>query len=131
MRVQTALGRLRAALMLLPALLALAVLALVPVGVMPEQDASGGIVMVICSGDGPVSMTFNPATGEVTPAKPTPAKPGCDWAMAQFISDLAQPVALPVPAFGTRRATPALAVDLWRPAHDPRGIQARGPPSVI
>lgn len=126
-----ALRRLCAALRHLPVLLALAVLGLLPAGVMPAQDAAGGIVMVICSGEGPVSMTFDPATGTVTPAKPAPAKPGCDWAMAQTIADLALPVALPLPALGTGRAAPALAADLWRPAHDPRGLQARGPPSAI
>ncbi len=131
MTPQTALCRLWAAIRFLPALIALVVLGLVPAGVMPTQDASGGLVMVICSGEGAVSMTFDPATGVVMPAKPAPAKPGCDWAMAQTVADLALPVVLPLPVLGTGRAAPALAADLWRPAHDPRGIQARGPPSAI
>lgn len=124
-----ALHKFCAALLQLPVVLAMVVLGLLPAGVMPAQGADGSMVMAICSGGQAVSMTFDPATGEYAPAKPVSEKSGCDWAMAQVVSDMGVPVALPVPVFTTHRAAPTLAQVLWHPAHDPRGIQARGPPS--
>lgn len=124
--------RILAAFHHLPVVLALLALGLLPPGVMPQQSANG-IEMVLCSGDGAVTMVLDPATGTVTPKQPeTSAKPGCDWAMAQAIAALpavAQPLTLPE-TIG-QRATPALATTLWLPGHDPRGIWARGPPSLI
>ena len=116
----------------LPALLALVALGILPPGVMP-QLAGDGIEMVLCSGDGAVTMVLDPATGELSPKQePNSGKPGCDWAMAQALADLpAQATALPLPMFTTHRAQRDLAADLWRPAHDPRGIYARGPPTLI
>lgn len=100
---------------------------------MPERNASGAMEMVLCTGDGAVVMLMDPATGEMRPKQPRQsAKPGCDWAMGQALADAA-PLAfvLALPQAQTRRAARALANDLWRPAHDPRGIYARGPPALV
>lgn len=121
---------------LIPRLLAvLAVfgLSLLPPGVMPDIAADGSIEMVLCSGDGAVTMVYDPATGETHPKQDRQsAKPGCDWAMAHAEAGQAPlPFVLALPETATRRAAPALANDLWRPAHDPRGLYARGPPILI
>lgn len=112
------------------AVLAVLGLSLLPPGVMPDMAADGSIEMVLCSGEGAVTMVYDPATGETRPKQDRQsAKPGCDWAMAQDTAGLGPlPFALALPEPSTRRASPALAADLWRPAHDPRGLYARGPP---
>lgn len=108
-------------------------LVLLPPGVMPHVGASGALEMVLCSAQGPVTMVIDPVTGETHRKPPADsAKPACDWAMAQPIAALQAslpPLAAPVQL--DRRATPARANALWRPAHDPRGLYARGPPSVV
>lgn len=120
-----------AALRRLPVVLALLALGILPPGVMPAPGQDGGMVMVICSGGDAVNMVLDPATGTYVPATPVSEKPGCDWAMAHGTAVLVLPAPLPLPAFATRRAAPALSADLWRPAHDPRGVLARGPPVLI
>lgn len=108
-------------------------LSLLPPDMMPEQRLAGGIDMVLCSGSGAMIMVLDPTTGETRP-KPdrTSAKPGCDWAMAQAGADLAvPPFVLTAPVMAARRAAPALANGFWRPAHDPRGLYARGPPALV
>lgn len=115
------------------AVLAVLSLGLIPPGVMAEQGADGGIEMVLCAGDRAATMVLDPTTGEARPKQNSQsAKPGCDWAMAQAAADLAPlPFALAQPPAQARRAAPALANDLWRPAHDPRGLYARGPPTLV
>ena len=99
------------------------------VGLMPAQGAEGGTVMVICSGDGPMMMVLDPATGEFRPAPPSTRKSGCDWAGCGLA---VEPVQV-TPVFVSRviPATPVIETDLWRPAHDPRGLWARGPPRLV
>jgi len=112
-------------------ILPLVLSALFPVGLMPTQGRDGQMVMVLCSGNGPMLMVLDPATGELRQAPATRRQTACDWATAQALSDLATPVALPALPAKVRRAGPAFAANLWRPAHDPRGIWARGPPSSM
>lgn len=108
----------------------LLVSALFPVGMMAQAGADGQTVMVICSGDGPMRLVLDPVTGQFHKA-PSSGKTGCDWAMAQDAGDIAAPPALPLPPLAHSRAAPVQASLLWRPAHDPRGIWARGPPSLV
>lgn len=103
--------------------------ALFPVGMMPGMGQDGQVVMVLCSGNGPVQMVLDPMTGAFHKA-PAQGGPACDWAGAQAALDVAPPVVVPV-AVVVRRAGPDLAVALWRPAYDPRGLWARGPPVSI
>ncbi|NTT86126.1 hypothetical protein HS053_09500 [Tabrizicola sp. SY72] len=122
--------RLRAAMWRLPVLLALVVLAVLPPGVMPRQNDDGGLVMVICAGQGTVQMVLDPETGEMRPKAPDAERAACGWAMAQAVPDLVQPFTLSAPTQLARAVTPATASVVWWPAHDPRGLYARGPPSL-
>jgi len=68
-------------------------LSLLPSSAMPARAADGTLTMVLCTGDGPVEMAMDLATGQ--PVKPQPAKPPpegkadhCDWASGQFTADL-------------------------------------------
>ena len=111
--------------------LPLLALGLFPAGVMPTLGSDGGMVLVLCSGDGPMLMTVDPATGTFKKAPPSAPKTACDWAMAQAGVTLPAALTLPLPPQTLVRAAPALASLDFRPAHDPRGIYARGPPSLI
>lgn len=118
--------RLRGLAVVLPLVLA----ALFPVGVMPGQDQDGQTVMVLCSGDGPMLMVLDPVTGAFHKA-PASGKSACHWAAGPALAALPTPQALPVPVLLTRRAALPLSAALWQPAHDPRGIFARGPPIPV
>ena len=98
---------------------------------MPGQGSDGGVVLVLCSGSGPMLMRLDPATGTFKKAPPASPKSACDWGMAQVGITLPAAIALPLPPQTLARATSALASLDFRPAHDPRGIYARGPPSLI
>ena len=111
--------------------LPLLTLGLLPAGVMPGQGNDGQMVWVLCTGDGPMLMTIDRATGNFKQAPPSSPKSACDWAMAQAGGTLPAAMTLPLPPQTLERATPALASLDFRPAHDPRGIYARGPPSLI
>jgi hypothetical protein len=111
--------------------LPLLALGLFPAGVMPTLGSDGGMVLVLCSGDGPMLMTVDPATGTFKKAPPSAPKTACDWAMAQAGVTLPAALTLPLPPQTQVRAAPALASLDFRPTHDPRGIYARGPPSLI
>ena len=111
----------------------LPVLALVlfPAGMMPGQATDGQMVWVLCSGDGPVMMTIDPATGAFKQVPPSGTKSACDWDMAHSGVTLPATLTTPLPLQSLVRAAPALASLDFRPAHDPRGIYARGPPSLM
>lgn len=113
-------------LMLLPFVL----LALIPATAMPMQGADGRIVMVLCTTDGQMNVLFDPATGEVSEV-PTKAPGTCDWAAANGPVALAE---TPTPAAPPRilTQTPLAPQQFaYAPAHDPRGVYARGPPPLI
>jgi hypothetical protein len=103
--------RLCAVVLLLPFLM----LALLPANAMPRVGPDG-LTLVLCNGDGPLSE------GAI-------ADRPCDWAGAAV--DLPQPCrhAAPPPVLLTPLAV-TLPAALTGPAHDPRGVMARGPPSV-
>ena len=111
--------------------LPLIALAVFPAGVMPTQGSDGEMVLVLCTGDGPMLMTLDPTTGTFQKAPPSSPKSVCDWAMAQAGVSLPAAITLPVPPQTLVRAAPALASLDFRPTHDPRGIYARGPPFLI
>ena len=108
-------------------------LAILPHGVMPHVGAGGALELVLCSVDGPVTMVVDPITGETKRKMPSgSAKPACDWATAHgavtILAEAPQPIP---PETLDRRAAPAMATAVWRPAHDPRGLYARGPPALV
>ena len=108
-------------------------LAILPHGVMPHVGATGALELVLCSVEGPVTMVVDPITGETKRKAPSDsAKPACDWATAHSSGTVLTEAPFPKPPQTLdRQAAPAMETALWRPAHDPRGLYARGPPSLV
>jgi hypothetical protein len=108
-------------------------LAILPTGVMPHVGATGALELVLCSVEGPVTMVVDPITGETKRKAPSgSAKPACDWATAHSSGTVLTEAPFPKPPQTLdRQAAPAMETALWRPAHDPRGLYARGPPSLV
>ena len=108
-------------------------LAILPTGVMPHVGATGALELVLCSVEGPVTMVVDPITGETKRKAPSDsAKPACDWATAHSSVTVLTEAPFPKPPQTLdRQAAPAMETALWRPAHDPRGLYARGPPSLV
>lgn len=105
-------------------------LALVAPGFMPGRMGDGTITMVICADGLAVEVAVDSVTGQ--PMQPQAPEDGrCDWAQAALaVALLTQPEPAP-PARLATRFTPVAPNDLWRPAHDPRGLWARGPPAFV
>ena len=112
-------------LLLVPFLL----LSLIAPGFMPVRDADGTLRMVICADGAMVEVVMDLNTGQ--PVDQPPEDGRCDWAQIAVAVPLADqplpgpPLHLPV------QMAPATPDDLWQPAHDPRGLYARGPPTLI
>lgn len=115
----------------LAVVLPLMVLGLFPAGVMPGQGADGAMTLVICTGNGPMLMVVDPATGSLKKAPAAAPQAACDWAMTRAAAMMPLPAVLPRPPEAMQRARLALASPEFRPAHDPRGLYARGPPTRI
>ena len=111
------------ALLLLPFL----ALCLLSPAAMLERNTSGALVLVLCTGDGPVEMTLDLGTGTDAPQ----TNKRCDWAAAHPTALDVAPFTLPVAAATFDRAAPTLANPAWYPAHDPRNLWARGPPTLV
>lgn len=113
-------------LLVLPFLL----MSLVAPGFMPGRASDGTMTLVICADGLPVEIVVDAVTGQPV-QKQAPEDGRCDWAQAvQAVALLTQPV-LPSPVRLAGRFTPVATDDLWRPAHDPRGLWARGPPATV
>lgn len=113
-------------LLVLPFLL----LSLIAPGFMPVRGADGGMAIVICADGAMAEIIVDAATGQPMPDA-VPQDGRCAWAQAGVVvAVLAQPD-LPVPAIVARAFHPVAPDDLWRPAHDPRGLWARGPPETV
>lgn len=109
-------------------------LSLVAPGYMPVQTADGGITLVICSGAGPVTVTINPETGEPVAhdgPQDGPQDGRCAWAQMALAGAGPQPPQPAPPLTLAWAIIPAAPDDLWRPAFDPRGLFARGPPATV
>jgi hypothetical protein len=104
-------------------------LALIPQSYMPDRAAAGGMVLILCTDEGAVEIAIDPATG--APVQKQKAGDPCIWSLAGAAGLLPQAVALPLPQPGVLRDLAATETDLWRPAHDPLGVLARGPPALI
>ncbi len=101
-------------------------LTLLPAAVMPAQTVNGTMTLVLCTGDGPVEtvMDLGGAPDENTPMQ------RCDWA-AQAAAALLPDLVLPVRSVAYTRNDLTMIADLVRPAHDPHGVMARGPPTTL
>jgi hypothetical protein len=124
-RKSSTLGRITAIARLAMVLPFLA-LSLVPQGFMPDRNAAGDMVLVLCSGDGPAMLVIDPATG-----RPVEKRAACQWSVAGAAAIGPAPVALPFAPLQKTTTLAATEADLWHPAHDPRGIWARGPPEPV
>lgn len=105
-------------------------LSLVAPGFMPGRADDGTITMVICADGMAVEVAVDAVTGQPV-QKQAPEDGRCDWAQAALAVALMTQPELAPPARLATRFTPASPNDLWRPAHDPRGLWARGPPAFV
>ena len=118
---KTILQRLLGVLLVLP----FVVLSLLPAGLMPARAADGTMVVVLCTGDGPVEMTVDLGHSKAPKMSQT-----CDWAVHGAAAVLPDLTAVPrAVSFGP--AMPVQTVAAMGPAHDPHGIMARGPPATF
>jgi hypothetical protein len=106
-------------------------LSLLPQGVMPSRAADGTLTLTLCSGGGPVVVTIDLATGE--PVAPGHGKVSqtCDWAMGQVAALVGADSVANGPLQVLRPFDAAPETFAYRPAYDPRGLWARGPPALI
>lgn len=113
--------------LILPLLLALAL----PQGVMPAQAQGGQIVMVLCSGDGPMQMLYDPQTGDLRELPPAAKAFGCDWAAAQSGFAFGLVFALPLRLALLRPVALGRQGPRFHPVSAVFGQWARGPPALI
>lgn len=116
--------------LLLPFLL----LSLIPPGVMPDRAADGTMLLVLCTGDGPVEMLVDLATGEPvgkTPDGSDDKSNHCAWACGQMtMAGLSAP-ALPLAGQSPRRADAPPPLLLLALAHATGLPPATGPPITV
>lgn len=105
-------------------------LSLVAPGYMPVQAADGGLTMVICADGGAVEVRIDPKTGEKLAHKQL-EDGRCSWAQMAVSGLLPETAPLVPPMALPQVWQPVAAHDLWRPAFDPRGLFARGPPATV
>ena len=86
--------------------LALAVLALLPPGVMPAR-VGDAMTVVICTGDGPLTLVTDSQGRPVAPADGTDAKAPCAFALLAATATLPEAQALPLPVARIRPFDPA------------------------
>lgn len=108
----------------------LLVAALLPQGVMPLRSAQGGLILVLCTGDGPVEAMIDPVTGETLPVPQDSTHDRCDWACGQMQMATETPLPLQGPLWQI-----AVTLDLPPPATGAPVAEvitpsARGPPTL-
>jgi hypothetical protein len=101
-------------------------LSLIPAAVMPMQDTDGTMMLVLCTGDGPITTVVNIGDGEDDDSP----LPRCDWAASTAVAALPDLI-VPVRPAAFARATAARGADIVLRAHDPHGVMARGPPATF
>lgn len=71
-------------------------MSLIAAHLMPSHGADGGMVLVICSTDGPKTITIDPATGEPVDEQDHPSASACHWACAGHAVTLTPAGSLPL-----------------------------------
>ncbi|MGB3312921.1 MAG: hypothetical protein WBB85_00790 [Albidovulum sp.] len=67
-------------------------LSLLSPAVMPSRGVDGTVALVLCTGDGPVTLAFDPVTGAPVEHDPDGVSERCDWAASHHaVIDLARP----------------------------------------
>lgn len=111
---------------LLAMLMPFAALSLLADAVMPLRGSDGTLTLVLCTSEGPVETVIDAGADDQKPDHKR-----CDWAQAHFdvmTADMPDLVVLPDTL---QMQTQAQSRDPWRPAFDPRGLFARGPPVQV
>jgi hypothetical protein len=107
------------------------ILSLLSPSVMPMHIAGSGVVLTLCSGDGPVELRIDPETGEPAEKSPADTHEGCAWANARIVvADLAQP-ALPPIFTRIARTDPAPVPGVLRRAEKTGQPPTTGPPATV
>jgi hypothetical protein len=104
-------------------------LSLISSAAMPARAADGTMVLILCTGDGPVETMLDLATGQ--PVEKAPAKAGdhCAWACGQMtLADLAPP-AMTLGVAASRRAEPPAPLPSLALSHAKGLPPATGPPA--
>jgi hypothetical protein len=102
------------------------ILSLIPAAVMPMRGTDGTMVLVLCTGDGPVETVVTLAGGDDAPD----LQPRCDWAASTAAALLPDIAPVPRPIAFARAALPPPALT-HTSAHHPSGMLARGPPTTL
>lgn len=108
----------------------LALGSLLPRGAMPYRAADGSLVLVLCTGDGPVEMLLDTATGDTRPVPKDTGHGPCDWACAQPVLAEAPALSLPDPLWQVAATLQAPAPATGAPARQVIAPSARGPPHL-
>lgn len=119
----TSLGRVLVAL-------ALAILALLPPGVMPAR-VGGAMTVVICTGDGPLTLVTDSHGRPVAPADSPDAKAPCAFALLAATATLPGVQTLPLPDARIRPFEPARRPPLAVLTAEVLSPSARGPPRPV
>ena len=110
--------------------LILLVAALLPQGTMPIRSAQGGLLLVLCTGEGPVQALFDPATGETRPVPQDSDHDRCTWACGQMQLAAETPLPLPSPLWQLAATLDLPAPASGAPVAETIAPSARGPPRL-
>ena len=110
--------------------LSILVLALLPPGVMPAR-VGDAMTVVICTGDGPITLVTDSQGRPVAPADGTDAKAPCAFALLAATATLPGAQALPLPVARIRPFDPARRPPLAVLTAEVLSPSARGPPRPV
>ncbi|WP_172294477.1 hypothetical protein [Pseudoruegeria sp. HB172150] len=105
-------------------------LSFLPGGAMPVQSADG-LLMVICTGDGPLEIRVDPVTGEPVERDPHDGSGTCDWAMAKPAVSLASAPDFPAPTVVLVPSEPEVLPVIRAVARATGLPPSTGPPSAL
>lgn len=105
-------------------------LSLLSPAVMPAQAADGTFTLVLCTGDGPVEMQIDLATGQPVHKSPADRSDRCAWACGQMAMVQNAAPALPLLVGRVSRADPPPASTRLILARATGLPPSTGPPAV-
>ncbi|PTE15541.1 hypothetical protein [Pseudogemmobacter blasticus] len=107
-------------------------MSLISPAVMPARADDGTLTLVLCTGDGPVEMTIDLATGAPAKKAPDGSPDRCAWACAQCAGACPGGCAgAALPHLALRRADPPPATTTLARAEATGLPPATGPPSAV
>ncbi|RJE89318.1 hypothetical protein D3P04_01370 [Paracoccus onubensis] len=99
-------------------------------GLMPLRG-SEGVVMVICSGEGPLELHIDPQTGEPADDKTPDRHKPCDWASFNFTADVPGAPVSPGNVAPILAETALIASSILTASRATGLPPSTGPPAVI